>query len=728
MSQGAKYRYYITYNAVTTEVFPIFPDKPVISYTNPGDQIALLKKIDTKMVFINNDNADDYTYFKNIEDTDRCALLELDVHQKCAGVYTSVATGEFGTVDGEWDIDNCTFTIEPKPSGIYACLLRPVKVNIIDIATTYTMEYLGPTSLDSVTRLRKFEDVLLYVAQQTCSDVNSIISNFFQINETTTTTIDYVTGTENRYLNLMCAALSDIRDPQPSNAATKEEVTFIEIMDDLRVFFNVFWTIDASNNIIIEHFSDYNDTVGLILTGASYTDYTNGTNKYKYIRSDSPRFEAWGMSNSQMGCEIEYDNACGNQQENTMRIDYTAKKLYTDFYTAIYDGNNLAGNSRGIFLFACYAPGVIGVAAPTSYFLMGKYNDELILSRLVQKFHRHGRPQLSGTFKFEDTHGDPTPGYSEDFFIYSSRPLKLQTEITIPFCCDDTFDSSELVTTAIGNGIVDSATHDLYGDTLKLSLKYKVASDNTDIEPDDLSGLTLWLKGDAGKTISGGKVVQWDDQSGNANHFVQPTGANAPTDGTNGIVFDVLNSQYMYSSNNIQAFPSKRGSVFIIHRIRDMVSSFSNTDKTLLATDAANKWDVSFQYTFNAGLDEWRYRSFALGTNYPAVGYVLDYQPYGWGDDGVYNNILMFELIRDGDTSQTVWHNGKRTTNSTMTIANTQPDSDSIFLGSYDGATKFFDGEIHEVIIYNRALTALERQKIEQYVSKKYNMSLYHVS
>ena len=48
--------------------------------------------------------------------------------------------------------------------------------------------------------------------------------------------------------------------------------------------------------------------------------------------------------------------------------------------------------------------------------------------------------------------------------------------------------------------------------------------------PTDIAGLQAWFKADAGTstTTDGVGISQWDDQSGNANHATQATGANQP--------------------------------------------------------------------------------------------------------------------------------------------------------------------------------------------------------
>lgn len=65
--------------------------------------------------------------------------------------------------------------------------------------------------------------------------------------------------------------------------------------------------------------------------------------------------------------------------------------------------------------------------------------------------------------------------------------------------------------------------------------------------PVPMSNLKAWYKADAGVTLNGSTVSQWNDQSGNGNHLYQSTAANQPTfisdegDGLPGIRFDGVN-------------------------------------------------------------------------------------------------------------------------------------------------------------------------------------------
>lgn len=709
----SKYKYIVTYNSVDTEVFPCFDGEPLIKYESKGDEIALLKKFDAKLIFKNQPTLGitDYDYFLGIETNDKCALLQLDVQQLCAGTYTSVITAEFGVVDGDWDKDNCTFSVEPNPNGLYACLLSGTKVNIVDVPQTITTMFAPVTSVPINYNLAKFEDVLLYVAQQSCPSVNSIVSDFFQINPVNVSSINYVTGTENVYVKMGMTALSNVRSPNPTEQATVEMTTFKELMDDLFVLFNVYWAIDISGDIRIEHFNYWNAVPGLDLTQARYDKYLAGTNKYKYNRKDSPRYENWTMNNSPYEGQITYDNACGNNKLNEDRITYSCKKIYTDFYTAYFQPQKLSGSTPGIFLFAYH------IVSGANVMLGTDENAELVLPRLVLKFHRFGRPQLNGSFQFIPAHKEQSD-YG-DLFIYSEKPIKEQKEIQIPFCCSDSFDPGQLVTTFMGiNGVVANAVQNLKQDTLKLSLKYKLNTDNTDTTPDLISGLQVWYDGSLGKTIVAGKVFQWDDQSGNGHHLIQPTPAERPTDGGDHLIFNVAS---MFSTNAFQTFPSKRGSVFIVSKTSSI--NPPTNDQSFLALDSPNKWDISLKYDITG----YKYYSFSESLFYTTFGFYLNTfvfpNSYAWTD-----YLFMFELIRDNDTTQKFWLNGKPAFANPMTIANTQVDNTILYVGAPDVVSAGYKGSIYEIIIYDRDLNDIERQKVEQYLAKKYELNMYSVS
>lgn len=58
--------------------------------------------------------------------------------------------------------------------------------------------------------------------------------------------------------------------------------------------------------------------------------------------------------------------------------------------------------------------------------------------------------------------------------------------------------------------------------------RHFVAQSAQEFKPTNLSGLVLWLRADLGVTLNVGNVSAWADQSGAGNNFTQGTGANQP--------------------------------------------------------------------------------------------------------------------------------------------------------------------------------------------------------
>ena len=711
-----KYRYYVTYNAVTIEVYPLFQDNVSIDYNKINNIANFSQEIKGDLVF----SGDSYLYFLNIEQTNKCALLSFDIQRECEGVYTSIWTGEFGTVDGTWDIDKCIFTINPIESSIYNCLLTGAEFNVIPEGSFFgggTIVTAQNTIPSAEFNCCKLEDALNFLMLATCSDATSIISNFFQINPVTVSNYNYITNEVNVYKNMYITPLSNVYRMSdtllpPVDVAPMEKVSLKDLLDDLKVLFNVDWRVEGTD-IRIEHQSYFTASAGLDLTQAQYSKYVSGKNKYSYNREASPRYEIWKMFSSDMVCKITYDNACGVNKLNNNTVEYTTKKLYTDFYRRWYETTKTSRDISGFFLFAVH-----NGTDMNGWF----QNDYLILPRLVLKFHRHDRPQGNGTFTYNQmpVGSDWTKENHGDLFIYSEKYLKKQTELKIKLCCGDTFDANDKITTEIGEALVDTASFNLYTKDLSLQLKYQSNPNNTDIMPSDLSGLQVWYKYATGITFDGSAgTIQWSDQSGNAYHMKQSNAGLRPP--TNGSYITFETGKYLSTEgNSFQCFPSKRGTVFIIMKLPTPSDTVSR--RVLGTGGGGNNWDISLRDT---GDQKKKLYSYSEWVYLPARGHMSleDSTSFAWGE-----NTICLTLIRNSDTLYTDFLNGKPPFTNTVTIANNQPASAVLVMG-YDMVSKYFDfGEVYEVVIYNRALTDIERQKIELYLCKKFHLNMYSIS
>lgn len=712
------YRFYVTQGIVVTEVFPLGEWKFI--FDKGKDQVFFRHKLSGKLVFTNRptESVTDYTYFKNIEDTAKCDILEFLVTQTCSGTTTAIDyfKGTFGTVDGEWDLDRCIFEVEPIPKDLYTCVNLDTPVNILDIASVVTVYHDSTFNNRTYDRARLFSTSILYIAQQSCSGIKGIVSDFFQINPENVSSFNYLTSELNTYTQMCFSHKSDVLEPIPSNAATIAKTSFKKIMNDLRILFNVYWYVDVNDKLRIEHLSFFAETQGLDLTLAKYTTYMAGTKKYKYSRTEMPRYEIWSCPESKQGGKITYDNGCGNTKENESTTNNTLVSLYTDFRQVRYQPSEVT-NKDGLVLFATKLNAVTG-----NYDMYGFFqNEELVIGKLILRFHKWGRPQLDGELEyFESAFDDATRDFG-DLLIYNEKKNKEQEQIQIPLCCDDVFDETKLVKTSLGTGEVLKADFDPFNETMKLNLKY--GSDNVaELSPTGVGGILLWLKADAGVTEALGQVTNWADQSGNGYHAAQAVFAKQPvlmtTAGKKFIRFDGIDD--IMTTLAFIMYPAQRGSIFILTSTKSAVAGVICGSYN---SGAGKQWDISV-INAAAAPPELRYITFVEAFNFNSQGLLARPSSYAMTDQ----DFVLFEGIRTSDTELFYWLNGRKPQSLPAVfrpnphIIAGQPANNIMNIGG-DGlgtANRYYTGDIAEILIFNRALTELERQHIEQYFFKKY--------
>lgn len=734
-----RYRHYVREPGESyTEVFPLGFNKVSFKYENQSGNIYFRRVLEGDLEFTNRpkDGVTDYTLFKNYDDNDRCQILEYKIDRECDGVFSEYWTGTFGAIDCTFDADRCIVRVTPMVNDLYDCILSGNIVNIINTPNVVSVFQSGTGGEEPLIQAlefdncRMFSDMLDFVILESCSSINGVVSDFFQINPENVSAINYVTGTENFYVDMAVGSVKDIRNPVPSIANTFEGATFLEIMNDLRELFNVFWFIDEDNNIRIEHIIYFLTEQGLDLTQEQYEKFVSGTDKYSYITNSRPRFEIWEMFDSAMSARFLNDTACGNSRFPTNTITHRITTIYTDYYRLVTRDDLISEDMTGIFLFSTQEDG-------GDLYMRGiEQNEEMVLPRLVLRFFRFYRPSLNDVyFQYTNNEFDFTIRDWGEMFFYTTRPIKIQEPFRVSLCCDDDFDPLKYQLTPLGSGFVDSASLSVHDNKLQLQLKYKVESDNQDIEdPADISGLLVWLDANQGVTEIAGRVSLWEDQSGNGHDAAQATAGLRPIlvlseiNGLPVIRFDGANEERLDISA-FQAFPSMRGSVFVVHR---RVSSSNDNGQVIGSwdgiTEPTTKWDIGYNedqfgegYKFYSYNDTSYYDTFGMITN-NTISPITD-AFYGWN-----GRFLIFEMVRDSDTSVDYYINGKLPNLNPHSVVG-QPASLDVYIGSNTfGVDGSLSGDIAEIIMYNRDLSDQERQKVEQFLSKKYNINLYSIN
>jgi len=227
--------------------------------------------------------------------------------------------------------------------------------------------------------------------------------------------------------------------------------------------------------------------------------------------------------------------------------------------------------------------------------------------------------------------------------------------------------------------------------------------------PSDYSDLKVWLKADSGATfdIATKRVSAWADQSGNSSNVAQATAANQPL-------------RYGYDGINDKAYLDFDGT-------NDTFVSGSNlpvtTDFTIFEVSRIDKASDNVFGWYNSSA------AISIGTN--ASGYIT-----ATVSDGT--NTITANTAVDNKASNHISilkkHNKRidlEYYDSANTITATDNDSsfDNTFvfntatfnIGSYN-STNYMDGQLNELIIFNRALTDTEIAEVKGYLNLKYKI------
>lgn len=219
-------------------------------------------------------------------------------------------------------------------------------------------------------------------------------------------------------------------------------------------------------------------------------------------------------------------------------------------------------------------------------------------------------------------------------------------------------------------------------------------------------GQKLWLKAEIGTDVVSGAIQSWYDLSGNNFNATQESAASRPTvssgtvgSGTKPVIafngtsqwFELPKGMNKGFSAFVVAKPTAGGSA----RIFDLSDQDSNNIQLLINGSAT---------------PDLRYRV------YNPTQTTLD------ADDAVsFTTHKLYEVVQNGQSSNvTMYVNGTQASSSVTfnSIANVARTSN--FLGKQFGANNYFQGQIAEILLYDRDVDTSERLGIEAYFAAKY--------
>lgn len=311
-------------------------------------------------------------------------------------------------------------------------------------------------------------DVLNAFVLNYCPGI-TIKSDFFQINPQNPSNINYVTGKPTKVNYITLFQKSDVKRPNAAGNASKMEWSWDKLMTTLKYMFNVEWRIENSK-LVIEHTSFFKSGIGMDLTQPKYAINVKGKRKYTYTNDTIPKQEVWTFKESSNGGDfpglpIVYTNGCVTRGGKDTIKTYAIEDVMTDVEFAV---SNPASDSQlvsdeGIVFMAAQKSGDTYsiISEPGILETNTRVNNSLALAQLMRDYHRYNRPLKSGRLN----------GYETTFL--SVEPTKKGTTISIPFCCGDSFDPDDTITTPLGVGIVDKAKFNFMSSTLELDLLYE---------------------------------------------------------------------------------------------------------------------------------------------------------------------------------------------------------------------------------------------------------------
>ena len=219
-------------------------------------------------------------------------------------------------------------------------------------------------------------------------------------------------------------------------------------------------------------------------------------------------------------------------------------------------------------------------------------------------------------------------------------------------------------------------------------------------------GQRLWLRSDSVE-ISGGKVAQWYDRSGNNNHALQASTAARPVRPSSSpnlafpaIKFDGVDD--FFTGTTLTGIQNTSMTTFIL------LNGYSQTDNGGLITIG----------NLNQGFGLYRgtyYQRFTMLNNYGSNSLVFDI-PDAMPNAGF--PFKLYGMTKNFGVSAQMHGNGVTgSTNSTPTLVGAFSNSNYEISG---GPLGKLNGEIAEVMVFDQALSTSQRNAIENYMMDRY--------
>ena len=216
------------------------------------------------------------------------------------------------------------------------------------------------------------------------------------------------------------------------------------------------------------------------------------------------------------------------------------------------------------------------------------------------------------------------------------------------------------------------------------------------------NALQLWLRADTGVSLDASSLVtSWADQSGNGHDVVQASTGNRPT-----LLTSAYNGNPAVQFNGSSAYLQSAAAFDLLQGSSDC-SIFVVTRPGASQPTYADLFDYS--HDGNGGLV------------YEQNGNNLNQFYFnGFAQVQLQAGQLCFSSVIKGGTSQQVFFNGQLVSSGTAPSTPNFAPPRGFLVGNWFRGGRCYNGDIAELLIFNRALTESERTSVETYLNTKY--------
>jgi hypothetical protein len=232
--------------------------------------------------------------------------------------------------------------------------------------------------------------------------------------------------------------------------------------------------------------------------------------------------------------------------------------------------------------------------------------------------------------------------------------------------------------------------------------------------PLSVPDLGLWLKADAGITLVGGAVDAWADQSGNGRNYSAPATRPAYSGTLNGFPVLTFNGSTDYLTGDAESLT--------------LGQNVTGLTMILVVKYAGAMIQRAFGISTSAAVDGTRALVGVSATQWQTGGRRLDADSVVLLSGGTASTatVIQSSLLRYSVATGAVFVNGASQVDTTFQTAGNSQNGASLrtIIGGGLNLANFLQGDLAEIIVYQRAISVEERNSVELYLSQKWGIAI----